>query len=431
MATITKSQWYGIVIAIIATFLLLLCLLTITIHIAARQWGFYFRKYLLYHRVHIYRQAPSTATWFQGLIIIVFVIGNVLCLSIAFGGRSTLSQQAGLLSTINLIPLAFGSHMNIIADTCGINLQTLSYMHRWTARIVVAEAVLHALLEISSSGVNLHSSTGIAGVAVSTSLLNIRRLMFVQAAAAMISISIASLLILQHHFYETFLKAHQVLAIIILIATWIHVSAKLLKESSIYLLATIGTWVICRFIRFAQTSFRSLRGGMHLCRANIRSLPDGLQIHVRVSRPWKYAAGQYLYLCMPGVNYSAWIQSHPYFLSWWYKDEGGRDVAVFIIECRSGFSKSLRGHSSGSIVLGAEERWPRGEQVSELRTFVEGPYGCGTPLGEYGTVLLFATGIGIAGLLPYLKEFLHGFYDWDVKARRIELYWEVQSERGS
>jgi hypothetical protein len=42
--------------------------------------------------------------------------------------------------------------------------------------------------------------------------------------------------------------------------------------------------------------------------------------------------------------------------------------------------------------------------------------------------LLFATGIGIAGQLPYVKQLLENFHNYDVKARRIALFWQVDSE---
>ena len=63
-----------------------------------------------------------------------------------------------------------------------------------------------------------------------------------------------------------------------------------------------------------------------------------------------------------------------------------------------------------------------------MRAIVEGPYGKEIHLDEYGTVLLFATGIGIAGQLPYVKQLLENFHNYDAKARRIALFWQVDSE---
>jgi predicted ferric reductase len=193
-------------------------------------------------------------------------------------------------------------------------------------------------------------------------------------------------------------------------------------------------------LRCAVVLFRNVRNGKNRCRATVWSIPDAVQVHVKVARPWKYRAGQYLYLCIPGVSYGARMQSHPYFVSWWYKNKEGEDVVVFIISRRGGFSASLADCPSGNLVLGVGQgkdgnpRFllatdPGRPQGTELRASIEGPYGQEVLLGEYGTVLLLATGIGIAGLFPFVKEFFQGFHNLEVKARRIALFWEVDSER--
>jgi NAD(P)H-flavin reductase len=100
---------------------------------------------------------------------------------------------------------------------------------------------------------------------------------------------------------------------------------------------------------------------------------------------------------------------------WWYPYNKDQDVVIFIIQRQTGFTQSLPSGSSSS-------------QPTELRAIVEGPYGKEIHLDEYGTVLLFATGIGIAGQLPYVKQLLENFHNYDAKARRIALFWQVDSE---
>lgn len=247
-----------------------------------------------------------------------------------------------------------------------------------------------------------------------------------------------SISLIRRYFYETFFKIHQGLAVVIIAGVWVHSPGSLVSAPLIYLVTTGGTWIFVRLLQAANSIYRSKAIGRPFSRAVVWTLPGALQIHVKVSRPWKYCAGQYVYLCIPGATYGSWMQSHPYFVSWWYKDQHGNDIVVFILECQSGFSSSLATRSSGNLVLKKDRV---GESfvlatnsdiesrfIIGLRSLVEGPYGCKTPLDEYGTVLLFATGIGIAGQLPYIKQFLQGFHDWDVKARRIALYWEVKSE---
>ena len=65
---------------------------------------------------------------------------------------------------------------------------------------------------------------------------------------------------------------------------------------------------------------------------------------------------------------------------------------------------------------------------SKIRAVIKGPYGKELKLDLYGTVLLFATGIGIASQLPYVKKPLKGYRNCEVKTRRIALFWEVESK---
>ncbi len=47
---------------------------------------------------------------------------------------------------------------------------------------------------------------------------------------------------------------------------------------------------------------------------------------------------------------------------------------------------------------------------------------------EYGTVLLIATGFGIAAILPHLKELLEGYERCEVVTRRIHVVWQLKGE---
>jgi len=144
---------------------------------------------------------------------------------------------------------------------------------------------------------------------------------------------------------------------------------------------------------------------------------NAVQVHIKLSRPWNYRPGQYIYLCIPAISFWAWAQSHPYFISWWYLDSDGDQVVVLVVESQKGFSKVLNLHCH------------KGDSPpKEWRAFIEGPFGHGIHLDEYGTVILMATGIGIAGQLPYIKQLLHGYTNHDIKARKISLFWEVESQ---
>ena len=48
-------------------------------------------------------------------------------------------------------------------------------------------------------------------------------------------------------------------------------------------------------------------------------------------------------------------------------------------------------------------------------------------MASYGTVMLFASGVGITHQIPYVKELLQGYADGTVSTRRIMLVWVIPS----
>lgn len=63
-----------------------------------------------------------------------------------------------------------------------------------------------------------------------------------------------------------------------------------------------------------------------------------------------------------------------------------------------------------------------------LPAFVEGPYhGASHTLHSYGTVMMFAGGVGITHQVPFVRELVAGFASGTVAARRIILIWVIQS----
>jgi predicted ferric reductase len=217
--------------------------------------------------------------------------------------------------------------------------------------------------------------------------------------------------------------------VVVTAAIYLHSpSRELLASPLVYLLAALCLQILIGVLRFAQVLYRNVRFKKPLCRAVVRPvtfkrdyedeilISDAVHVHVRLSRPWKHRAGQYAYVCIPGVSYLSFAQQHPFYVSWSYKD-GGSDYVVFLVQKRRGFTKDLFQHIGNSP-----------GNTFPMRAVIEGPYGKGLNLDSYGTVLLFATGIGIAGQLSYVTQLLEGYCNCEVKTRRIALFWEVESE---
>ncbi|KAL9101088.1 MAG: hypothetical protein Q9163_003618 [Psora crenata] len=67
-------------------------------------------------------------------------------------------------------------------------------------------------------------------------------------------------------------------------------------------------------------------------------------------------------------------------------------------------------------------------QSSDFRLAIfSGPHGTGVSVGDYGKVLMIAVGFGIAAQLPYLKELVRGFNNYQVLTREVRLIWQLQS----
>ncbi|KAI9767639.1 MAG: hypothetical protein M1840_005510 [Geoglossum simile] len=407
------TQWYAVALGGLVAVSVISYLLLSIIRIAHTYTTIYFLKYLFYPQVHRYIRGKTTR--FDAVLIVAFLVGNILCTTIGVKDIPSFTRRTGLMSTINLMPLSLGGHLNLVASRCGITFEDYSRIHRWLGWVAIAEGLVHAAAAASIQKLSLHTLPQIAALT---------------AAIGMGTVLLFSTATVRRHLYEIFLKFHLVLAAIVVAAIWLHNRSKKLFESPIvYLLASICLWILMVTLQFSQILYRNLKYGKPLNRAtvqtitfkrqNMKDIPISDAIHVRVtlSRPWNFRAGQFVYLCIPGVSRTAFIQSHPFYVSWWYRDLDDNYIVVFIIQRMGSFTRDLLLHASNDLT-----------QYGEMKAIIEGPYGNELNLELYGTVLLFATGIGIAGQLPYVKQLLEGYHNCEVKTRRIALFWEMDSE---
>ncbi|KAI9784310.1 MAG: hypothetical protein M1839_002371 [Geoglossum umbratile] len=355
------TQWYAVALGGLVAVSVISYLLLSIIKIARTYTTIYFLKYLFYPQVHRYIRGSGKTTRFDVVLIVAFLVGNILCTTIGVKDIPSFTRRTGLMSTINLMPLSLGGHLNLVASRCGIAFEDYVRIHRWLGWVAIAEGLVHAVAAASIQQLNLHTSPQIAALT---------------AAIGMGTVLLSSTATVRRHLYEIFLKFHLVLAAIVVAAIWLHSGSKKLFESPIvYLLASICLWILMVTLQFGQILYRNLKYGKPLNRAtvqtitfkrqNMKDIPisDATHVCVTLSRPWNFRAGH-------------------------------NDLT----------------------------------QYGEMKAIIEGPYGNELNLELYGTVLLFATGIGIAGQLPYVKQLLEGYHNCEVKTRRIALFWEMDSE---
>lgn len=181
----------------------------------------------------------------------------------------------------------------------------------------------------------------------------------------------------------------------------------------LYLLLSGGTFASAKALRLANVVYRSLTlksGSM----ATTQDVGDAVELRVWPARTLNYQPGQYIYLSLMGLSWFPLLstfQLHPFQIIWSYHDDEGKQVLVLLSQRRRGFTRRISNVPAGG-----------------RRALIEGPYGRSLAVDEYGTVLLVATGIGITGQLPYIKELLMPYRDCRAKTRRIVLLWELDAE---
>jgi predicted ferric reductase len=147
---------------------------------------------------------------------------------------------------------------------------------------------------------------------------------------------------------------------------------------------------------------------------------DGLlivELELTKQNQLKVSAGQQIWLRIPYTSYTSFAESHPFVISSWEKAENGMaEKIILLIEPKRGFTRRLK------ILATSESLGPH------FTALIEGPYGRPTRAEDFGTVILYATGIGIAAQLAVVKQLLESRESGRAKTQRITLLWEVERE---
>lgn len=336
-------------------------------------------------------------------------------------------NRTGVMSVLNMIPLFLlaGRNNPFIALT-GISFDTMNLIHRWFGRIVVLEALCHTIAYMASK---VHTK---GWGALQQSLIGSEFIIsgFI-GTIAFVFLLLQSPSAIRHAFYDTFLHLHILGAGLAVGGVWIHLKG---RPQQLMLYGVVSLWGFERLFRIIRLVVRNIGNGG--TKADVEVLPgDALRVTVRIARPWTFRPGQHAYLYIPSVG--LWT-NHPFSLAWSEEEE---DLAVttmladekglpmnrqdvleskktsmsFIIRRRTGFTQKLYKKAD----LSAAGKF-------STTAFVEGPYG-GENLGSYGTVMLWAAGIGITHQLPHVREIVSNYANGSTATRRVTLVWIIQS----
>lgn len=339
---------------------------------------------------------------------------------------STGLSRTGLLATLNMVPLfLLAGRNNPLISLLGISFNDFNMIHRWIGRICVFEAVAHAGFwfggKVSSMGAEKGYKVIAGAIANSTFILS-----GLIGFCAFCAILLQSPSIVRHAFYETFLHLHILLAITAVVAVWIHLDG---MSSQLILLGALICWIFERLVR-VYLIVRNNFGRRGMTKAQIEALPgDAIRVTLHTAKTWKFRPGQHIYLYIPSIG--MWT-SHPFSLAW---SEESTDLAnekslpmsrqdIFaakttstslIIRRRTGFTDTLYKKAEAADKVGLT-----------TNAYVEGPYGHES-FQSYGTVMLFAAGVGITHQVPHVRDLVAAYNNGTCATRKVVLVWIIQS----
>lgn len=340
-----------------------------------------------------------------------------------------LRGRTGHLAMVNMLPLVVLAGRNSpFIPLLRISFDTYNLFHRWIGRVVTAQAVIHTI----AWAVNEHDAKGSKGIA--DGLHNSPFLaygMLSTVAFGVIMIQAAS--IVRHAFYETFLHIHQVLAIVAIIGVKVHCRVGVLPGEA-YINWVIAIWILERCARLFRIFYRNL-SPRKITKVTVEALPgqgnEACRVTIDMPRPWQFKPGSHLFIYIPAL--SLWM-NHPFSIAWsetfdTFSDERlperKRSIVAtssqtttmsLIIAKRTGMTAKLYNKARAS---------PTG--TITVTGLVEGPYGGLDSLHSYGTVFLFAAGVGITHQLGHIRELLEGQAAGTVATQKIVVAWSVRT----
>lgn len=225
--------------------------------------------------------------------------------------------------------------------------------------------------------------------------------------------------------YEIFLKIHFLLSIITVAALLVHLLPLGFGKSK-FPIASLALWGVNAIFRIGRMIYRNTGRARdrQADQATItpfhqdsgKKIVNALRLTVTLQKPLKICPGQYVYLFFSDMGIRRQFQAHPYVITWW-DDSLEATNLTFLIQPQTGISSGLVGKKSiRNIVL-------------------DGPYGRNLSLEKFETVALIAKGIGIAGILPYIRHMTyraastdpdHEHYRRGLLTRQLDVFWVME-----
>ncbi|KAH8585445.1 hypothetical protein B0O99DRAFT_530852 [Bisporella sp. PMI_857] len=304
--------------------------------------------------------------------------------------------QAGTLALVTLIPLLAGAHHAFLADLLGVSLRTIRLVHRSAGIVTCLLCPLHILIAVASKA--------------SLPLGNPQNLSAVIAALSLALLLLLACRIFRKFSYEIFLRVHQALSALLTYAVWRHLpSDRRFPRGYIYISA--GLYLATSILQVGSIIFYNGILRYYRSRATLTHDHGAVKVSIQLQKQLEFDAGKYINLWTPSVGFWAFLQSHPFMVISWAP--GKQHTIDLLIDPQSGLTRDLLYHAKQNHAI-------------NLLTMFSGPHGTSVAMDEYGSILMVASGFGIAAHLSYLKRLIYGYNARRTRARRIHLVWQIR-----
>lgn len=389
---------------------------------------------------------------YHTLLLAIYVLSNLAyCFVLDYSQENKnallaeLRGRSGVLAALNCIPaILFALRNNPLITILHVSFDTFNLFHRWAGRVVVLEVLLHVL----AWAIVTKNASGWHGL-IQTIASSMSFSWGTVGALAMFIIIILAWSPIRHAAYETFLNVHRMLAFFALLGIYKHLDTAKLPQLP-YIQLVFVFWAC----EWAFRSYRLLASNFtknRMTQCTVEALEgEACRVTFNLVRPRKFRPGAHVHAYIPSIG--LW-SSHPFSVAWTEEQTicktkmiemmpmapGNKAAQVTEVDVEGAVpvvSTRVTG-TSVTLLMKAKSGMTRklynkakacDNGVLTTSGLIEGPYGGCDSLDSYGTVVLFAAGVGITHQLGYVRHLLQGYDAGTVATRKIVLAWAIPYE---
>jgi|TARA_R110002003_G_scaffold107_7_gene9018 predicted ferric reductase len=341
---------------------------------------------------------------------------------------AALRGRSGTLAALNLIPtVLFALRNNPLISLLQVSYDDFNLFHRWAARITILEAIVHTIAWM------YNTSLAAGWSAVGNGLRSEGSYGYgMVGTVAFTFIGIQAWSPFRHAFYETFLNIHRICVMVALIGLYKHLELHMLPQVP-WVQLVIILWALEHFARWCSI----LWYGFSLKKRStikVEAMPgEAVRLTIDMVREWQPRPGCHVHMWMPRMSF---LSSHPFSVAWSPTlTPDSKEMTLPILEGDALMAPGAP-QKSRQISLICRARTGLTRQMYERACkmpnetftawgFIEGPYGGHHSLDSYGTVVLFAGGVGITHQVMYLKHLVGGYAKRTTATQKVVLIWTV------